>query len=193
MAEGRSTEEIREALEGLNVGRLRVATKGVDRASGRGSTLEAVERRLPGGPRPLHARPGRRASQPDDHDRQSAPRALDARAPMLVDQAFARESAAQRRLPTAPQAIRHRHHRHGGGAARRGDGFAILVQYAQAASMPSPKSRRTAGTGGSITTPIPRLPTRSSRSGAGFFPTSRSTRFATGCPLRACRRSSPLS
>ena len=40
VAEGRSAEEIREALEGLNVGRLRVATKGVDRAPERGSKLE---------------------------------------------------------------------------------------------------------------------------------------------------------
>ena len=40
--EGLSSEEIREALEDFNVGRLRVATKGIDRASGRGSTLEAV-------------------------------------------------------------------------------------------------------------------------------------------------------
>ena len=40
--EGLSSEQIREALEDFNVGRLRVATKGLDRASGRGSRLEAV-------------------------------------------------------------------------------------------------------------------------------------------------------
>ena len=39
VAERRSAEEIREALEGLNVGRLRVATKGIDRSAGRGSPL----------------------------------------------------------------------------------------------------------------------------------------------------------
>jgi len=42
VAEGRSTEEIREALEGLNVGRLRVATKGMDRSQGAGSALVGV-------------------------------------------------------------------------------------------------------------------------------------------------------
>ena len=36
--------------------------------------------------------------------------------------------------------------------------------------MPSPRSPPTAGTGGSITTPIPRLPTRSSRKWGGFLP-----------------------
>ncbi len=41
-AQGRSPEEIRDALEALNVGRLRVATKGVDRSNGRGSKLETV-------------------------------------------------------------------------------------------------------------------------------------------------------
>ena len=42
MAERRSAEEIREALEGLNVGRLRVATKGIDRSEGAGSPLRPV-------------------------------------------------------------------------------------------------------------------------------------------------------
>ena len=42
LAERRSPEEIREVLEGLNVGRLRVATKGVDRSQGAGSPLGAV-------------------------------------------------------------------------------------------------------------------------------------------------------
>ncbi len=38
---GLSTEEIRDALEGLNVGRLRVATKGLDRSQEQGSKLTA--------------------------------------------------------------------------------------------------------------------------------------------------------
>jgi acyl transferase domain-containing protein/NAD(P)H-dependent flavin oxidoreductase YrpB (nitropropane dioxygenase family) len=42
LAEGRPAAEIREALEALNVGRLRVATKGIDRGSGSGSSLVAV-------------------------------------------------------------------------------------------------------------------------------------------------------
>ena len=41
-AQGRSVEEIREALEGLNVGRLRIAAKGIDRSEGAGSPLVAV-------------------------------------------------------------------------------------------------------------------------------------------------------
>ena len=41
-AEGLSTEAIRDALESLNVGRLRVATKGLDRSLDLGSALESV-------------------------------------------------------------------------------------------------------------------------------------------------------
>ena len=40
--EGRPAEEVRLALEGLNAGRLRVATKGVDRSEGTGSPLVPV-------------------------------------------------------------------------------------------------------------------------------------------------------
>ncbi len=40
--EGRSPEEIREALERLNTGRLRVAAKGVDRAEGAGTPLVEI-------------------------------------------------------------------------------------------------------------------------------------------------------
>ncbi|MEO6810492.1 MAG: beta-ketoacyl synthase N-terminal-like domain-containing protein, partial [Isosphaeraceae bacterium] len=42
LAEGRPPDEIRETLETLNTGRLRVAAKGVDRAEGRGSLLVPV-------------------------------------------------------------------------------------------------------------------------------------------------------
>jgi len=41
-AQRRSAEEIREALESLNVGRLRVATKGIDRSGGAGTPLVSV-------------------------------------------------------------------------------------------------------------------------------------------------------
>ena len=41
-AEGLSTEAVRDALESLNVGRLRVATKGLDRSVAQGSALEPV-------------------------------------------------------------------------------------------------------------------------------------------------------
>jgi acyl transferase domain-containing protein/NAD(P)H-dependent flavin oxidoreductase YrpB (nitropropane dioxygenase family) len=41
-AEGRSADEVRAALEALNVGRLRVATKGTDRIQGEGSPLVSV-------------------------------------------------------------------------------------------------------------------------------------------------------
>jgi acyl transferase domain-containing protein/NAD(P)H-dependent flavin oxidoreductase YrpB (nitropropane dioxygenase family) len=102
LAAGRSTEEIREALEGLNVGRLRVATKGVDRGSVRGSKLEpksdlyqaahglymlgqvAVLRSQTTTIADLH------------HELSSA-------SSDLVDQAFSRESAAQGPLRPAPK------------------------------------------------------------------------------------------
>ncbi|MGE3818630.1 MAG: SDR family NAD(P)-dependent oxidoreductase [Isosphaeraceae bacterium] len=40
---GQGPDAIREALEGLNVGRLRIAAKGLDRANGRGGPLVPVE------------------------------------------------------------------------------------------------------------------------------------------------------
>lgn len=40
--EGGTTEEVRTNLEGLNVGRLRIAAKGVDRAAGTGPSLASV-------------------------------------------------------------------------------------------------------------------------------------------------------
>ncbi len=43
IAEGRPADEIREALEALNVGRLRVAAKGVDRDAGAHSPLSPVD------------------------------------------------------------------------------------------------------------------------------------------------------
>ncbi len=42
LAEGKSAEEVRAALEAMNAGRLRVAAKGLDRADGSGSPLVAV-------------------------------------------------------------------------------------------------------------------------------------------------------
>ena len=58
---GEPHEEIREALERLNVGRLRVAAKGVDRGDGAGSPARGRVRGRAGRARPLHARPGRGA------------------------------------------------------------------------------------------------------------------------------------
>ena len=79
---------------------------------------------------------------------------------------------------------------YGRGFPGRGQRFAVLVQYAPRSSTPSPRFRRTAGTGGCITTPTPRPRTRSSRSGAGSCPTSHSTPSATECPPRVSARSS---
>ena len=44
LAEGKTHDQVREALEALNVGRLRVAAKGIDRLGGAGSSLAAVSR-----------------------------------------------------------------------------------------------------------------------------------------------------
>ena len=48
LAQGKPHEEIRETLERLNVGRLRIAAKGVDRGHGAGSPLVAVPDERPG-------------------------------------------------------------------------------------------------------------------------------------------------
>jgi acyl transferase domain-containing protein/NAD(P)H-dependent flavin oxidoreductase YrpB (nitropropane dioxygenase family) len=102
LAEGRSTEEVREALEGLNVGRLRVATKGVDRKPDRGSTLEAKSEEyqaahglyMLGQVAALRSQTTTIANLHHDLSSASAD---------LVDQAFSRVSAAQEPLPKAPK------------------------------------------------------------------------------------------
>ncbi len=43
IADGRPADEVRDALEGLNVGRLRVAAKGIERTGGAASTLAPVD------------------------------------------------------------------------------------------------------------------------------------------------------
>ena len=49
VASGRSAEEIKDALERLNVGRLRIATKGLARENGSGSPLVALDREAQNG------------------------------------------------------------------------------------------------------------------------------------------------
>ena len=62
-------------LEGLNVGRLRVAAKGVDRGNGRGLAAGGGRTGRPAASqRPLHARPGGHAPRPGHDDRRAAPR-----------------------------------------------------------------------------------------------------------------------
>ena len=190
IAEGGPAEEIREALEGLNVGRLRVAAKGVDRSTGAGSPLVAGERRRPGEPTACtcSARPRPCATATTTIAR-APPRDLPTASTALLDRDDrGRRCAGRDRSRAAP--VGHRDRRHVGGLPRRRRRRAVLGQHAPRASTRSPRSRRTAGTGGSITTPTRRRPTRSSRSGAGSCPTSPSTRSATACRRRACRRSS---
>ena len=109
-----------------------------------------------------------------------------------VEQAF-----GTRRLLRPPnaraRALGHRHHRHGGGDARRGDRFPVLVQYApgrrcdhrdparplELAALLRPRSQGTRQDHLEV--------------GRVLCPTSRSTRFATACPLRVSPRSSPPS
>jgi acyl transferase domain-containing protein/NAD(P)H-dependent flavin oxidoreductase YrpB (nitropropane dioxygenase family) len=101
LAEGRSTEEIRDALEALNVGRLRVATKGVDRASDGGSNLEpksddyqaAHGLYMLGQVAALRSRTTTIAHLHDEISTASA---------LLIDQALSRESAALEPLSKAP-------------------------------------------------------------------------------------------
>ena len=128
IAEGRPAEEVREALEGLNVGRLRVAAKGVDRVDGAGSLAGAGRRRLPAGAWPVHARPGGHSAGRDDHHRRAPPRDR-RRAARRTSIARSRRSMHGRgRGPTI--AVGHRHHRHVGGLPRRGRRGAVLVQHA---------------------------------------------------------------
>ena len=120
MAERRSAEEIREALEGLNVGRLRVATKGIDRGDGAGSPLvagRATNTRQTHGLYML----GQVATlrDRDDDDRRAPPRALPRAAPSCIDREIDGRRCAGETRPTAA-AVGHRDHRHVGGLPRRG-------------------------------------------------------------------------
>ncbi len=70
-AEGRKPDEIREALETLNVGRLRVASKGIDRpampAPNGSARFVAVDGRRPVPPRHVHDRPSRESATRSCH------------------------------------------------------------------------------------------------------------------------------
>ncbi len=74
IAEGRRADEVRDTLEALNVGRLRVAAKGVDRVERSGLAPLPRGRRLSAGARPVHARPGRHLAARDDDHRAAPPR-----------------------------------------------------------------------------------------------------------------------
>ena len=72
-------EELRDRLERLNLGRLRIASKGVDRDPRSGSgpdgpKLVAGRSRRAVGARHVHDRPGRRAARPRRDARRAAPR-----------------------------------------------------------------------------------------------------------------------
>ena len=190
LAEGRSHEEIREALERLNAGRLRVAAKGVE--SRRGRRFAA----------------GRRAGAPS---RQPTASTCSARSrPCAIG--CSRSASLHQRVTTGAdrldRAVRpsHRTATPWPGRVRPPSRswawrpFSPVPRTSRrsgptpsAGSTPSPRFPPTAGTGGSITTPTRRPPTRSTRSGAGSCRTFPSTRSATACPRPACRRSSPRS
>ncbi len=136
--EGRSADEIREALERLNAGRLRLAAKGVDRSGGPGRRWNTVDEPRPEEPRALHARAGGHASRPGHHDFRRPPR--DQRRQRRMDRTRdGRERGRGRAVGrhTGP-ARRDRDHRHVGdrpGRRRRAD---LLGEH-------PPRSRRDHG------------------------------------------------
>ena len=127
IAEGRPAEEVREALEGLNIGRLRVAAKGVERVNGEGSLLAPVD---------------------DSHQQANGlymlGQAATLRNATTTIAQLHREIAdggtthLDREIATVdavedegrPSAFRYRDHRHVVGVPRRGRPDAILVEHA---------------------------------------------------------------
>ena len=178
-------------LEGLNVGRLRVAAKGVDRGRRRG--LAAGRR---------STTPTRRA-----HGLYMLGQAATLRDRVTTIAELHREIADGRhRLARPgcaavgasatdtgrPSPSRRRDRRHVGGRPRRGRRRGVLGEHAPRASTRSPRSRPTAGTGGSTTTPTRRRPTRSCRSGAGSCPTSPFDPLRYGMPPSSLPSIEPL-
>ena len=190
-AEGRSAEEIREALEGLNVGRLRVATKGIDRSEGAGSPLVAVSDEyqathglyMLGQVATLRSQTTTIAELHDE---------LCAGSTDFLDRTrLAGRARRQRRDPAA--AVGHRDRRHGRGFPRRGQRLAVLVQYAPGLRR---HHRGPAGPLG-LAAVLRRRPEgpRQDRLEVGRVLARRRIRpaSATGCPPRASPRSSRLN
>ncbi len=191
LSQGRSVEEIREALERLNVGRLRVASKGVDRGRDPGSPLVPVsdEYQQSHG---LYMLGQAAALRTGPTTIAALHREICTDSSELLE-TLARTAGLPKRprhqkssLPTSPSSacrrfFRPRRRQRGSGPTRsRG-------------STQSPKCLRTAGIGGCITTLIRRRPTRLSRSGEVSCPMFSSIRCATGCRHRAFPRSSRRS
>ena len=193
--EGRAAEEVREALEVLNVGRLRDRGQGRrPRADSAGRGRARSSRSTPSEQWPrghVHDRPGRRAPRPRHDDRRAAPRDLATAAPSLARRR--RADACRDVEPAAGPPGRRRDRRHGCDPAR--------------ARPTSRRSGRTSSTGrrdhrgprrplglAALLRPRPQgAATRSTRSGAASSTRSRSTRSVTACRPSSCRRSSRSS
>ena len=126
---GLSAEEIRDALEGLNVGRLRVATKGLDRSREQGSKLGGSKRRISALPTvsTCWARSPRSAARPPRW--RNCITSYQAKAPISWTRLWHASSAGSG-AERGVEAFGHRHHRHGGGSSGRRDGITVLVQHA---------------------------------------------------------------
>ena len=175
------------ALEALNAGRLRVAAKGIDRSGGGGLAAGAVAE-------PEQVRRGlymlgqaatlrdRVTTIAELHHEISAG---GTRGSSALAAALGRGRARSRR-----PARRGRDRRHVGDRARRRRRPDVLGEHAPGPRRDHRGPARPLGLAALLTTPTRRRPTRSPRSGAGSSPRSPSTRSATACRRRACRRSS---
>ncbi len=188
IAEGRPVEEVRDALESLNVGRLRVAAKGIDRVDGTTAPLSAVDvayQQAHGLYMLGEAATLRGATTTIAQLHREI--AVDSSASLdrEIEGVDVSASECEGRPNPSDIAIIGMSAVFPARATWRGSGPTRC-----AGSTRSPRSRRTAGTGGCTTTPTRRRPTRSSRNGAGSCRTLRSTPCASACRRRACRRSS---
>lgn len=173
-------------LECLNIGRLRVATKGVERSGGAGSALGTVSDLY-------HAAHGLfmlgQVATLRNHTTtiEDLHRELCAGSTELLEhhQLVVEPSCGAEKPRPSDVAIVGMASFSRARSVHRGSG---PIRFE--ASTPSPRFRLTAGTGACITTPTPRPLTRSSRNGVGSCPTSRSTQSVTGCLPRVSARSS---
>ena len=196
--EGKPPEEIRDELEKLNLGRLRVASKGIDprRRAGQataGAKLRRGRRRGAAPRRHVHDRPGRRAARPHLH---ASPSCTTTCRPAAARRAWARSppsAGRRRRARPEPRPSRRRHRRHGlpaaeGAATCRRYWANILNKVDAITEVPQERWDWRP-----LLRPRPaRRATRSTRSGAASSTTCRSTRVRYGMPPTALPSIEPL-
>ena len=195
---GLDAEELRGRLEQLNIGRLRVAAKGVDRGAGEraragaaaSSSSVAPSRAVGAGH--VHDRPGRRAARRGHDASPSCTARSRTGSSELLGEPARRPSASAEPAAAAARGRRDRRPRlHPPRRARRGDASGRTSSTKVDAITRGPG--RALGLAADVRPRPERAATRSTRAGAASSTPCRSTRSRSGCRRSRWSRSSRSS